>query len=148
MKKKQNMVTTSFNPSFRRYQHCNGRGSHLCSAASFVQNQRLPYKLVDQSIVKCPSANVDATIRMKRKKVEVWRHSLSLMPNRKRPPLASRGRIGSAVPSQSSSSTPIPCFPTLKPALEACMLVQVIQKRSWWKLTWRANFLWPSQIHF
>ena len=28
-------------------QHCNGRCNHLGSAASFVQNQRLAYKLVD-----------------------------------------------------------------------------------------------------
>ena len=45
--KKQNMVTTSFSPSFRRSQHCNGRCNHLGPVASFVRNQRLACKLVD-----------------------------------------------------------------------------------------------------
>ena len=44
--KKKNMVTTSCSSSFRKIQHCNCRSSHLGLEASFVQNQRLPYKLV------------------------------------------------------------------------------------------------------
>ena len=41
------MWTTSFSRSIRRNQHCNGCCSHLGSPASFVRNQRLPYRLVD-----------------------------------------------------------------------------------------------------
>ena len=45
--KKGNMWTTSFSRSIMRNQHCNGRCSRLGSPASFVRNQRLPYRLVD-----------------------------------------------------------------------------------------------------
>ena len=51
--KKRNMWTTSFGRSFMGNQHCNGRCNHLGSAASFVQNQRLAYKLVDTDFAKC-----------------------------------------------------------------------------------------------
>ena len=40
--------TNSFGRSIMGNQHCNGRCNHLGLAASFVQTQRLPYKLVDR----------------------------------------------------------------------------------------------------
>ena len=52
--KKGNMWTTSFSRSIRRNQHCNGLCSRLGSPASFVRNQRLPYRLVDLGCQKYP----------------------------------------------------------------------------------------------
>ena len=46
--KKQNMWTTSYNGIYSGYQHFIDLKSHLSLAASFVQNQRLAYKLVDE----------------------------------------------------------------------------------------------------
>ena len=44
-KKSKSWKTTSFGRSIMGNQHCNGRYDHLGSVASFVQNQRLAYKL-------------------------------------------------------------------------------------------------------
>ena len=47
-KESKSWKTTSFGCSIMGNQHCNGQCSCLGSAASFVQNQRLAYKLVDR----------------------------------------------------------------------------------------------------
>ena len=47
VKKSKSRKTTSFGCSIMGNQHCNGRCNRLGSAASFVQNQRLAYKLVE-----------------------------------------------------------------------------------------------------
>ena len=46
-KKSKSWKTNSFGQSIMGNQHCSGGCNLLSSAASFVQNQRLPYKLVD-----------------------------------------------------------------------------------------------------
>ena len=53
-KKSKSWKTTSFGRSITGNQHCDGRCNRLCSAASFVQNQRLSYTLVDL-LVKLPT---------------------------------------------------------------------------------------------
>ena len=47
-RKSKSWKTTSFGRSIMGNQHYNGRCNHRCLAASFVQNQRLAYKLVDR----------------------------------------------------------------------------------------------------
>ena len=47
-KKSESWKTTSFGCSIMGNQHCNGQCIHLGSGASFAQNQRLAYKLVDR----------------------------------------------------------------------------------------------------
>ena len=55
--------TSPFSSSNWRYQSCDGRKSHLSKQLSFVQNQRLLYKLVDNhqsyQLLKCISITVD-----------------------------------------------------------------------------------------
>ena len=48
-KKCKSWKTTSFGCGIMENQYCNGRCNSLGSAASFVQNQRLAYKLVDMT---------------------------------------------------------------------------------------------------